>query len=112
VSPHAIVWSVFAVALVVVLAMLVAQALRAARELKRFNGRLEAMGDLPIVQRLARAEDDVRRMEAAAAALGPLTARAELAIATIKRGPFPPEVVRAFRRLAAEVAAFRAFSSR
>ena len=111
-SAHAIVWSVFAVALVIVLAMLVAQALRAARELKRFNGRLEALGDLPIVRRLARAEDDVRRIEAAVGALGPLAARAELAIAVIKRGPFPPEVVRAVHRVAAELAAFRAFARR
>jgi hypothetical protein len=92
--------------------MLVAQALRAARELKRINGRLEALGDLPIVRRLARAEDDVRRIEAAVAALGPLAARAELAIAVIKRGPFPPQAVRAFRLLTVEIAAFRAFSRR
>ena len=109
-SPHAIVWYVFAAALVVVLAMLVAQVLRAVRELKRFTGRLEALGDLPVVRQLARAEDDVRRIEAAAAALGPLAARAELAIATIKRGPLPPGVVRAVRRLAVEIAVFRSFA--
>jgi len=112
VSAHAIVWSVFAIALVVVLALVVSQALRAVRELNRFNRRLEAIGDLPIVGQLARVEDDVRRIESAAAKLGPLAARAELAIAVIRRGPLPPEVVRAFRRLAVELAAFRAFAGR
>lgn len=111
-SPRAIVWIIIAVALAIVLIMVAVQALRAVCELKRFNRRLEDLGDLPIVQKLARAEDDVRRIEAAAASAAPLLARAQLALAVIKRGPLPPELVRAVRRIAAELAAFRAFSAR
>ena len=111
-SAHAIVWIVIAVALVVVLAMTAAQALRAVREMNRMNARLDAYGDLPVVRKLARAEDDIRRIEAAAAQVAPLAARAEAAIAVVRRGPLPPEVLRAFRRLAAELAAFRAFAGR
>ena len=106
-SAHAIFWWIFAVALIVVLAMIASQALRAVRELKRFSSRLEALDDLPILKRLAGAEDDVRRIEAAAAQAAPLAARAEAAIAVIRRGPLPPELGRAIARVGAELAAFR-----
>lgn len=111
-SVHAVVWIVIAAALVVVLAMAIAQLLRAMRELKRFNTRLEGLGDLPIVRRLGGVENDVRRMEAAAAQIEPLAARAQAAIAVIRRGPLPPELFRAIARLSAELAAFRAFARR
>lgn len=111
-SAQAIVWWIIVVAWAVVLGMTVVQALRAVRELNRFNGRLEQMGDLPVVGKLARAEDDVRRIETAVARVAPLAERAALALAVIRRGPVPPEVIAGFRRLAAELAAFRAFARR
>ncbi|HEX3462940.1 MAG TPA: hypothetical protein VHS78_02635 [Candidatus Elarobacter sp.] len=111
-SPHRIVWTVFAVALAVVVVMVVVQAMRAVREMNRLNRRIEDLGDLPLVKKLARAEDDVRRLEAAAARVAPLLVRAEAAMAVIKRGPLPPEFVRAIVRVSAEIAAFRAFARR
>ena len=111
-SSHAILWLVIAVALVIVLALCGAQLARALRESRRLSDRVDALADLPVVKKLERAEGDVRRIQAAVAQIAPLAARAELAIAVIRRGPFPPELVGAVRRIGAEIADFRSFARR
>jgi hypothetical protein len=112
VSTHRLLWWAIAIVLIVLLALAVGQVLRAVRELKRLNARVGELGDLPVVKALERAEDDVRRIEAALPKLEPLVARAQVALATIRRGPIPPEIRTAFARLLAEVAAFRTFARR
>ncbi|MEA2719687.1 MAG: hypothetical protein QOJ39_1551 [Candidatus Eremiobacteraeota bacterium] len=111
-TPHALLWWVILIAFVVVLAFAGAQAARALRELNRFNTRLEELADLPLAKALPRAARDVQRIEAAIEQLAPLLERAKAAVAVIKRGPLPPELTGAIRRVRAEVAAFRAVTGR
>lgn len=111
-STHAIVWIITGILLVVVLALAGGQAMRGVREAKRAKARVDAYGSLPVVAALRTAEANAHRLEAALAQIDPLIARAQAALAVIRRGPFPPEVVGAYVRLRAEVAAFRGMRSR
>ena len=111
-SANAIVSWAFVVAVVVVLAMAGAQAMRALRELKRAKARVDAYSELPVLAALERAETDAQRLEGAVEAITPLLARAEAAVAIIRRGPVPPELVTAAKRLVAEVRDLRSFASR
>jgi hypothetical protein len=112
VSPYALIWWSTLIALVVVLALATAQALRAWREIKRLGDRVEAFADLPVVAALERADADGRRIESAVAELPALLERAKAAVAVIRQGPLPVELVVAIVRLRTEIAAFRKFSAR
>ena len=111
-SVNAIVWWVILVALVVVLALAGAQAGRALRELNRVKARTAGYGELPVMRALAHVELDVRRIEGAAAEIAPLLERVQVALAIIRRGPIPPELIAAVRGLRASVVALRTFASR
>jgi len=111
-SAHAIVWWASLVALIVVLGLAGAQALRALRELKRAQARVAGFGELPVFAALARAETNAQRLQGAVEAIAPLVARAEAAVAVIRRGPVPPELVTAAKRIGTELAALRAVASR
>jgi hypothetical protein len=111
-TSHALVWWAILIALIVILALAGAQVAHALRELRRFNGRLEAFADLPVVKALARTEGSIRRIEDAVAQVEPLVERAKIAIAVIRRGPVPPELIGAIRRVSAEIAAFRSVARR
>jgi hypothetical protein len=103
----AIVWLVFAIAWVVVLALAAKPALLAFREAKRLRDRVGAYRQLPVVAALERCAEDARRLEGTASLIEPLLERAQAAIAVIRQGPLPPEVVSAYVRVRDEVAAFR-----
>ncbi len=111
-SPYALAWWTILAAAVVVLIMVTLQAVRAWREIKRLNARIEAMSDLPVVIALARGAADARRIDAAIAEFPTLLERAKVATAVIRRGPLPPELFVAIARLRAEIAAFRKFAAR
>lgn len=111
-SPNAIVWWVILVAVLVVLGLAAAQALRAMRELNRIKARVAAYEELPVFKALAGVEANGRRLEAAVGELAPLIARARIALAVIRRGPLPPELIAGIRSLRAEIAAFRRFARR
>ncbi|HEV3088836.1 MAG TPA: hypothetical protein VGX96_16610 [Candidatus Elarobacter sp.] len=111
-SPHRIFWWVTIVALVVILALAGAQAARAIRELKRATVRVDEFADLPMLKALERTEARLRSLEAAFGQLEPLAGRALAAIAIIRKGPIPPELIGAFVRLRTEIAAFRRFAGR
>jgi hypothetical protein len=64
-----------------------------------------------VVAAIVRAEAASDRLEAAAAQIEPLTLRAQTAIEAIRRGPLPREIVVAYARVRAEIAAFRAMTS-
>jgi hypothetical protein len=106
-TPHAIVWWLILLAFVVILLLAGMQAARAVRELNRFNDRIDALADSPLASAAPRVEAALARIEAAVAQVEPLIERATVAIAIIRRGPLPPQVVTAIRRVAAELAAFR-----
>jgi hypothetical protein len=107
VSVHAIVWIVTGVLLVIVLALAGVQVMRGVREGMRAKARVDAYGSLQVVAALREAETNAHRLEAALAQIDPLIARAQAALAVIRRGPFPLEVVGAYVRVRDEVAAFR-----
>lgn len=111
-SAHAIVWTLTGVLLVTVLALAGGQVMRGVREAQRAKARVDAYGSLPVVDALRTAEANARRLEAALAQVDPLIARAHAAVAVIRRGPFPAEVVGAYVRVRDEVAAFRRVRSR
>lgn len=108
-SAHAIVWTLTGVLLVIVLALAASQALRGLREAKRAKARVDAYGELPMVAALHKAEADAQRLQASLTQVEPLMARAQVALATIRRGPFPAEVAGAYARVRDEIAAFRRF---
>lgn len=101
-----VVWLTVA-ALAVLLVLIVLQLLRVLREVKRLLGRLEAFAELPLLAALDKAERDVRRLEAALAAIEPLLARVLVALAIIRKGPFPPELITAGRRIFTGIVALR-----
>lgn len=111
-TPHALVWWAVLIALIVVLALTGAQVARAVRELKRLNARVDGFADLPVLKAVARAEDDVRRIEASVAGVAPLVERAKAAVATIRRGPIPPDLIAAIGTARAGFAALRAATRR
>ncbi|HEY0381777.1 MAG TPA: hypothetical protein VGC72_06220 [Candidatus Elarobacter sp.] len=112
VSANAIVWWASFAALVLVLVLAGMQLMRALRELNRVKARVAGYAELPVLRSLARAEGDAERLMGSLEQVAPLLERAEAAIAVIKRGPVPPDVVPAAKRLAAELAALRAAVSR
>ena len=107
-----IVWWAALAALVIVLVLAGVQLARAMRELKRLTSRVEAFQDLPVMVAVRRAERDIGRLESALAQVEPLLGRAAVAIAVIRRGPFPPELRRAYGRLRTAFAGFRAVARR
>ena len=111
-SAQAIVWWASVIALVAVLALAGAQAARALRELNRVKARVAAFGDLPVMQALANAEADVRRIEGAAAGVAPLLDRVQTALAVIRKGPIPPELIAAAQRVRTAIVALRSFAPR
>ena len=111
-SANAIVWWATLVAVVVVLGLAGAQAAAALRELKRVKARVAAYAELPVVNQLENVEVNVQRIEDAVSGVAPLVERAEAAIAVIRRGPVPPELIAAAQRLRAEIGALRTVASR
>ena len=111
-SAQAIVWWVTFIALIAVLALAGAQAARALRELKRVKARVAAFNDLPVMKALAAVEADVQRIEGAAGSVAPLLDRVQTALAVIRKGPIPPELIAAALRLRAEIVALRRFAAR
>jgi hypothetical protein len=107
VSANAIVWWASLLAVIVVLALAGAQLARALRELNRAKARVAGYGELPIFKSLERAETDAQRLTGAIEQIEPLIARAHAAVAVIKRGPIPPELIAAAKRVAAEITALR-----
>ena len=110
-SVNAIIWWASLVAVVVVLALAAAQLARALRELNRLKARVAGYSELPVVKALERAEGDAQRLEVALEHVAPLIARAQAALAIIRRGPVPPELITAAKRLGAEVSALRRFGA-
>ena len=111
-SANAIVWWATLIALVIVLALAGGQAARALRELKRIQTRVAEFGDLPVMTAFAKVEADVQRIEGAADNIAPLVERAQAAVAVIRRGPIPPELIAAVQRVRAEIVALRRFAAR
>lgn len=111
-SVTAAVWWASLAAFLIVLVLIGIQLARIARELVRIERRLSGYAGLPIVAALARAESSGARIEAAVAQVEPLEARARTAVEVIKRGPLPREIVLAYVRVRAEIAAFRAVAPR
>jgi hypothetical protein len=110
-SVNAIIWWSSLVAVLAVLALAGAQLARALRELNRLKARVAGYGELPVFKAVARAEADAQRLEGAVADVAPLIARAQAALAVIRRGPVPPELVTAAKRLGAEITALRRFGA-
>ena len=106
-SAAAIVWIITALGLVVLLALAAREMLSAVREGKRAAFRVKMYRDLPVVTALVKGQGDAKRLQASLQAVDPLLVRAQTALATIRRGPFPPEVVSAVRRVRAVIAVFR-----
>ena len=111
-SAHAIVWWATLIALVAVLALTGAQVARAWRELKRLKERVAGYAELPVMTALENAETGMHRLERAADNVAPLIDRAHAALAVIRRGPVPPELIAAVQRIRAEIVALRTFASR
>jgi hypothetical protein len=107
VSVTAAIWWACLAAVVVVLVLIGLQLARIVGQLGRIERRVAAYDELPLVAALRRAEISGARIEAAVAEVEPLIARAASAVEIIKRGPLPREVIVVYRRLRAEIAAFR-----
>jgi hypothetical protein len=112
VSTNAIVWWATLVALIVVLGLAGVQAARALRELNRLKERAASYEDLPVLKALANAEARIQRLQDVADEAAPLVERAQAALAVIRRGPVPPDLIAAAERLRAEIVALRTFASR
>ncbi|BDE06691.1 hypothetical protein WPS_19670 [Vulcanimicrobium alpinum] len=108
-EPTAIVWAATAAALIVVAVLAGVNAKRAADELSRISKRVNAFADLPLNAALAKAGTDAARLSTALDQMTPLVARAQTAIATIRRGPIPPDVVGGIVRIGVEVQALQQF---
>ena len=111
-SAQAVVWWATSIALVAVLALAGVQAARALRELNRVKARVAAFNDLPVMKALANVEADVQRIEGAASDVAPLLDRVHTALAVIRKGPIPPELISAAQRLRAEIVALRRLAAR
>jgi len=112
VSANAIVWWATLVAMIAVLALAGAQVARALREFNRAKARVAAFGDLPVMKALENVDADMQRIDGATGNVAPLVERAQAALAVIRRGPIPPELIAAAQRLRAEIVALRTFASR
>jgi hypothetical protein len=95
-------WTTLGIVIVVAIVAAVFLA-RAARELLRVKRRVAAYAALPIVAAIAQAQADAARLEAAIAQIEPLIARAEGALATLRRGPIPPDVAGSIAYVGAEL---------
>ena len=111
-SPDRVVWWVTIVALLVILALAGMQLARALRELKRVTTRIDEFADLPVLKAVERTERRVAALEPAFAQVPLLVSRATVAVATIRKGPIPPEVIAAILRIRSEIAEFRRFARR
>jgi hypothetical protein len=111
-SANAIVWWATFIALVIVLAFAGAQVVRALREFKRAQTRVAGFGGLPVMKALENVEGDVQRIQRAGDEIAPLVERAQTALAVIRRGPVPPELIAAVQRVRAEMVALRRFAAR
>ena len=111
-SAHALVWWATFVTLVLVLALAGAQASHALRQLNRVKTRLAAFEELPVMKALANVEADVQRIEGAVGNVAPLVDRVHAAVAVIRKGPIPPELIAAVQRVRAEIVALRKFAAR
>ncbi len=111
-SANALVWWVTLLATAIVLAMAGAQVARALRELTRLKERVAGYAELPLFAAVERAEMSAHRLERVSDQFAPLVARAQTALAIIRRGPIPPELITAAKRVGAEIAALRTFASR
>lgn len=111
-SVGAAIWWTIGAAWLVVFVMVLLQLIRMARQLVRAIRRVADYDELPVVSSIERGGADIARIEGAAGQIDPLVARARAAVEVIKRGPFPPEIVGAYVRLRAELAAFRAAAPR
>ena len=105
-----IVWLATLVALIVVLGIALAHLVRAARAMNRIRDRVAAYSESPLMRAVEKSQDDIARLSAVGESVEPLLARAAIALEIIRRGPVPPEFKRAFARVRAEIAAFRAFA--
>jgi hypothetical protein len=112
VSPNAAIWWTVLAAAVVVFVCIVVQVVRTLLALRHIADRVSAYAELPVVAAMNRAETNAARIDAAVAQIDPLLVRARTAVEVIKRGPLPREVVVAYGRVRAEIAAFRAVAPR
>jgi hypothetical protein len=94
-----LVWWLTAFALAIVLTLTAVRVLRALRELKRIRTRVDAYKQLPLIAEIQRAAAAVARIELALATMSAIVARIGPALATIRRGPLPPDVTAAAMRL-------------
>jgi hypothetical protein len=109
---EAVVRGTLLAAVVVVFVAAAFQVVVALRGLLRLRALVVAYGASPVATALAKSRGDVTRIQAALAARDLLLARAQTALATIRRGPLPPGLVAWLARLRAELAAFNASARR
>jgi hypothetical protein len=105
----AVLWTAL-VAVLAVLGLAVWQLVRAMREVMRIKRRVDSLAELPIVASLAKAGGDAERIAAATERIEPLLGRAQAAVAVIRQGPIPPDVVNAVVRIGIEVQNLREFA--
>jgi len=108
VTVSAAIWWTIGTAWLLVFVMIVMQLVRIARRLLRATRRVGEYADLPVMAAVDRGQANIARLEGVAAQIDPLVVRTRSAVEVIKRGPFPAEIVDAYVRLRAELAAFRA----
>ncbi len=106
-SAHALLWWVVLAAAIVLSVMSASQVARAIGGLKKLGMRVDGYADLPVVAAVNRAERDAQRLADDLERVQPLLARAAAAVEVIKRGPVPPEMKAAFRRMLSGAAALR-----
>ncbi|HEX3551258.1 MAG TPA: hypothetical protein VHT53_12815 [Candidatus Elarobacter sp.] len=111
-SAHTIVWWTVAAGLAALLIATGVQLAAAARAAYRCAEHAAGIGDLPVAGAIERAQIDMARIQADAEAVRALVERAAAAVAIIRRGPVPPELLAAIRGVRAEIAAFRRFARR
>jgi len=104
-----IVWIVSAVLWAAVLVAAGVQLAQAGAHAKRLNQRITGYTKLPVVDAALNAPYDIARLEAALTAVEPLVERAQVAIATIRRGPFPEPVRVAYATARRNLADFNRF---
>ncbi|MBV9439120.1 MAG: hypothetical protein JOZ24_03915 [Candidatus Eremiobacteraeota bacterium] len=111
-SARTIVWAAILVALIVVLGVAAVRAFGAMREVRTLKRRVDALGDLPIVGALEKAQRDVERLQTLGERVTPLAERAALALAALRRNPIPPDLRAAALRIVTEVQELQTFVPR
>lgn len=99
-------WTILGVAIVLAVVALIFVA-RAAREALKIKRRTAKYASLPIVAAVTAGEADIVRLTAAIARIADVRTRAEVAIATIRRGPISRDVVDSYASLRTAVDDFR-----